>query len=69
MVKISTVRVAAADGVVSEFEATKNLPKPGDLVWVPDNGDVAYFILGRRFDYKDGVVTLNCQRNDELKKG
>lgn len=71
MSKITTVRVANSEAgtVVSEFELTNTVPRAGDSIWVPDNGEVAYFILGRRFDYKRGVVTLNCRPNPGLERG
>lgn len=66
MVNITSLKVVdkETETVTSEFQIDAEPPAQGDIVWVPDNGDVAYYVEGRRFNYKDGVVILGCVKNE-----
>lgn len=52
------------DAVVHTFNQPQELiPNEGDTVWVPDNGDVAYLVTRRQFDYENEECRVICKPN------
>lgn len=59
----------ADDSEVYRFTENPNgIPAADDVVWVPENGDVAYYINGREFDYEANEIRLLCTRSPEISK-
>lgn len=58
-----------SENVVHEFNASQEIvPAHGDHVWVPDNGDIAYQVNSRQFDYAANKVRLLCKPNPKTEK-
>jgi len=58
-----------SEALVHQFNASQEvIPAEGDHVWVPDNGDVAYQVNSRQFDYAANEVRLLCKPNPGKEK-
>lgn len=57
------------ESIIHTFQAkSEHVPNKGDHVWVPENGDVAYFVSNVQYDYDINEIRLMCKPNPDKPK-
>lgn len=46
----------------------QEVPQQGDAIWVPNNGDMAFQVNKRQFDYERDEVRILCKPNPDASK-